>query len=136
MSGLIKIIDLVEYYLYMDGERVVKADQFLHLFKTNMLEILPNVFMTDEGRLNCSPQHNFKREDLSCFFLNNFGSEIFTLIVLVMLAVLFHMMKRKTTKFIKNNRIRPWKMKLLQIFCIWPSSMINMSFLIGLIDGS
>ena len=83
ISSLIKIIDSVEYALYLNGVRVKRGDQFLHKFSSNFLSILPNYLGMREDYESCKLIINFAREGLGCSFINNYGSELLSIIILV-----------------------------------------------------
>jgi len=104
LSSLIKVIDSVEFMLYLDGSRVPSADSFLHLFTMSPLAIIPNFVQTDERTVDCTVKRRFLAEGLSCSFLNNQGSELISLAVLILAFFITDLVHKLLTKHDSDSR--------------------------------
>lgn len=131
---LIRIIDAVDFTHYLAGIRVIKADNFVHLLDTNVLEIFRNIFETEDSLLRCVPGENFARESVSCSFLNNEGSEMITIMIFVafFLAVLTFDLISKLIKKLYFKKIGT----LLDILLWLPKRLFTASLVVTLIEGS
>ena len=99
----IKVIDSLEYILYMNGVRIRKADDFLHYLSGDLFAFLPFSISADY-ETSCQPHINFFREDISCLFIENYIKNIIGLAATVCLVLLLYGLGRLSTRMIEKNR--------------------------------
>ena len=104
IRGLLKMVDSLQYLLYENGDRLEKADNFLKPFKQNAFEVFPNPFEVDEDKIYCEPEINFSREGLSCNMLNNYGSEIFSVFLVVVIFGFLSISQLLVNKYLDKQK--------------------------------
>ena len=131
-SSILKLIDGLQYTLYLNGPRLEESEKFLAPFRTNPLEIFGNPFETDEDNLECEASQNFLKEDVSCYFLNNYGEDTMIILAVFIGAVVLKLLmtlKKKWEKF----RWLKWFMNVVLFF---PARIFNFDFFSEIVDGS
>jgi hypothetical protein len=132
ISGVMKMVDSLQYLLYENGERIELSDKFLQPFKTNPFEIFPNLFEADEERVQCEPEINFAKENVSCNFLNNYGSDILTLAFCALMYGLIKLIYFLLERF-GNKEARYFRWIKYGLYV--PALIFRLGFLIELWDG-
>lgn len=92
--ALVKLFQLVDFLVYINVKIPTNARNFMELFQTNVFNFLPNFISINEEQLECEPHQKFVEEELTCTILNNAGSQIFQLsVVLIFKVVLYFLCK-------------------------------------------
>jgi hypothetical protein len=80
---LIKLIQMIDFLLFINVELPVNTQAFLSLFDQNVMKMFPNPFEINEARIKCIPHRIFSKEDMSCSMLNNMGEQLLQILVLL-----------------------------------------------------
>jgi len=133
MSSFIKLISILDYLMLTNGVRTQTSDTFLSLFRSNPLEILNNYLEEDESDIHCTPAYNFEREDVSCYIMNNYGSETLSLVgVMTIMLTLLAINSFREKCFHKQQ----FAYKLIFYLFYLPNLIITPSMWISMLDGS
>ena len=116
-----------------NGNRTKLSDQFLNIFRASRLPVLNNPIDVSEDSIDCTPTANFAREAISCNFMNNYGSDLMSLFILLgivlVLACINYLVCRLKKKHLSMYRV-------LYLILFLPNALVNAEMFVAVIDGS
>ena len=133
MSSFLKLVSVLDYLVLTNGNRTRLSDSYISLFRSSPLQFFDNPFDLNEADLDCQPTKNFALESVSCNILNNYGSDLLTILgftaIVLPLAAMGWGISKISDKRKNLKRILSW------IFFI-PNLLFNLDLLVSIIDGS
>ena len=132
VSSILKLVDALQYTLYLNGPYIKESEGFLEPFKENPIEVVPNLFETDETGLDCETVSGFGKEEVSCLILNNVGQEITLLLLVAVACVLMKLLLLGETRW---NKIKGVGF-VINVLLFFPKRLLRFELFLELLDGS
>jgi hypothetical protein len=98
LASFVKLFSNIDYLLLVDITPIRRSENFLNIFRGQVLDFLPNPLNIDESVLDCTMATSFRRKGVSCSILNNFGSEYIALAGIAVLSVFFYWFWKRINK--------------------------------------
>jgi len=126
---VVKGIDILQYFLYYNGERITIMEEFLQPFKVNPMSLWKTKELNAPEGIYCNLDLNFKKENLSCNLWNNYSAKlIFVGIIAVIVAAVV-----ATKKYLKLDS--PWlQNRAVQVVLLIPKILLSPVLLWHLVD--
>jgi hypothetical protein len=128
----LKLINTVEYLIMMNGVKVKFSDRYLDNFKNDPLKLVVNYFSVDEDKIKCRPTENFDIEGVSCYLLNEVGSDLSIVIGLALLVPLFYLINILMAKLLKAQYLKTHKVLVILLFV--PSHLFRLRILVMILE--
>ena len=132
---LLKVIHTLEYLLFLNGMHMYRADSFIRTVNADVLKLFPNLMVSPEDKLDCISPNHFAKEDVSCSLLNNYGSQLMTLILMFVVVGLVFAANFGVTRLKKANK-HPRLARGFEIVMKVPSMLLSRDMLLKLFEGS
>jgi len=129
--AIIKIFQMVDYFLYFNADTPANLAGFLQIFSETPLDWIPNPWHWNRNEKvgNCAPAKKFEENDLSCYILANVGHYFLQILIIMVLKIIARLINNSSDNDISDTGV--WK-KVSR----WYDNTINVYFISGFLDSS
>ena len=91
---LIKLFQMLEFFIYINIELPLNVQTFISYFDMNIFDMVPNLLETDESGIGCKLHPLLERNGMKCLSYNNIGGFLLQILMVLILKILVYFLTR------------------------------------------